>query len=68
MLNPIISFSGNHKSGKSTLSLIISFCLAQKNKKILLLDADFMKQDLSIILKQKMKQDFTKKKNINKKL
>lgn len=67
MLNPIISFSGNHKSGKSTLSLIISFCLAQKNKKILLMDADFMKQDLSIILKQKMKQDFTKKKNINKK-
>lgn len=67
MLTPIISFSGNHKSGKSTLSLIISFCLAQKNKKILLMDADFMKQDLSIILKQKMKQDFTKKKNINKK-
>lgn len=67
MLTPIISFSGNHKSGKSTLSLIISFCLAQKNKKILLVDADFMKQDLSIILKQKMKQDFTKKENRNKK-
>lgn len=67
MSTPAISFSGNHKSGKSTLSLIISFCLSQKNKKVLLMDADLSKQDLSIILKQKTRQNFSKKKKEDRK-
>ena len=39
------------KSGKSTLALIISQYLAEKNHKVLLIDGDLEKQDLSIILK-----------------
>lgn len=63
--NKIITFSGNYKSGKSTLALIISQCLSEKKYKILLIDADLEKQDLSIILKKnKWKKNKTNKKKI----
>ena len=52
MSTKIITFSGNNKSGKSTLSLIISQYLSTKNKKVLLIDGDLEKQDLSFILKK----------------
>ena len=52
MSTKIITFSGNNKSGKSTLSLIISQYLSTKNKKVLLIDRDLEKQDLSFILKK----------------
>ena len=51
----IITFSGNSKSGKTTLSLLISQCLTDKKYKVLLIDADFEKHDLSIILRKDRK-------------
>lgn len=67
MLTKIITFSGNYKSGKSTLSLIISQCLSEKNNKVLLIDGDLETQDLSIILKKGKWKDYKDNKNRNKK-
>lgn len=53
----IISFSGNYKSGKSTLSLIIGQYLAEKNYKVLLIDGNLEKSDLTEILNSKKKKD-----------
>ncbi len=69
MSTKIITFSGNNKSGKSTLSLIISQYLSTKNKKVLLIDGDLEKQDLSFILKKNksiFSPFFKNKKNQNK--
>ena len=52
MLTKIITFSGNYKSGKSSLALIISQYLAREYNKVLLIDGDMEKQDLNIILKK----------------
>lgn len=52
MSTKIITFSGNHKSGKTTISLIIGQCLAAKKHKVLLIDGDLEKQDLNFILNQ----------------
>ncbi len=52
MLTKIITFSGNHQSGKTMLSLITSWYASQKSKKTLLIDTDLNKQDLSLILKK----------------
>lgn len=49
--NKIITFSGNYKSGKTTLTLIIAQYLAKENNKVLMIDGDLEKQDLSTILK-----------------
>ena len=57
MLNKIITFSGNAKSGKTTLALIISQCLSNQNYRVLLVDGDFEKHDLSIILKNDLKRE-----------
>ena len=57
MLNRIITISGNSKSGKTSLTLIISQYLSKKNYKVLLVDADFKKQDLSFILKREFRRD-----------
>lgn len=46
----IITFSGSSESGKTTLSIISSFQLAQKNNKVLLIEADLKKQDISLLL------------------
>ncbi len=62
MSTKIISFSGNYKSGKTTLSLIISQWLAEKNYKVLLIDGDLEKKDLSFILR-KNRNNFYKKRN-----
>lgn len=62
----IISFSGNNKSGKTTLSLIISQCLTDKKYKVLLIDADFEKNDLSVILRRDRKLNYKRKKYKNK--
>ena len=59
----IITFSGNNKSGKTTISLMVSRILSEKNNKVLLIDGDFEKQDLSIILKYKENIKFKKLKN-----
>lgn len=59
----IITFSGNYKSGKSTISLIISQYLAEENNKVLLIDGDIEKQDLSIILKKEKYKNNRKGKN-----
>lgn len=56
MFPKIITFSGNSKSGKTTLALIASYYLAQENKKVLLVDADFEKQDLSFLFKKEKKR------------
>ena len=52
MSTKMITFSGNYKSGKTTLALIISQYLTDKNYKVLLIDGDLEKQDLSFILKK----------------
>ena len=52
MLTKIITFSGNYKSGKSSLALIISQYLAREYNKVLLIDGDMEKQDLNIIEKK----------------
>lgn len=61
MSTKIVSFSGNHKSGKSTFALIIGQYLSEKNYKVLLVDIDIEKQDLSIILKKNYKEKKNKK-------
>lgn len=67
MSTKIVTFSGNYKSGKSTLSLIISQYLCNENNKVLLIDGDFEKQDLSIILKkERIKRNKKEKNKINK--
>lgn len=63
----IITFSGNYKSGKSTLALVISQYLAEENYKVLLIDGDLENQNLSIILKnKKCKKSRKRKSKINK--
>ena len=62
MSTKIIVFSGNYKSGKSILSLITSHYLSREKFKILLIDADLEKQDLSILFK---KHEKCKKKEMN---
>lgn len=66
MSTKIITFSGNSKSGKTTLSLIISQYLSEKNYKVLLIDGDFEKNDLSLILKRNKRKKNYLKKNKNK--
>ena len=72
METKIITFSGNYKSGKTTLSLVFSNYLKNENKKILLIDMDLEKQDLITILKkdkylEKIKKQITfGKKNFEK--
>lgn len=63
MSTKIITFFGNYKSGKSTLSLIISQYLSDRNYSVLLVDGDFEKKDLSIILKKDKKRNYKKRKN-----
>lgn len=63
MLTKIITFSGNYKSGKSTLALIVSQYLAKENYKVLLVDCDLEKQDLSFILKAEKYRNCKKRKN-----
>ena len=53
MLKKIITFSGNYKSGKTTLALATSYYLSKKKYRVLLIDGDFEKQDLSIVLRSK---------------
>lgn len=62
----IITISGNYKSGKSTLALIITKYLVEKNNKVLLIDGDLEKRDLSTILKKEKYK--TNKKNKYKKI
>ena len=64
MSNKIITFSGNTKSGKTTLALIISQYLSNMNYKVLIVDADLQKQDLNTILSR----DIKSKNNYKKKL
>ena len=52
MSTKIITFFGNEKSGKSTLSLIMSHYLAKEKNKVLLIDGDRQKKTLSIWLKK----------------
>ena len=65
--NQIITFSGNYKSGKTTLSFIISKYLSEKNKRILLIDGDMQKKDLSILLKKDKKEYLNKIKKLKNK-
>ena len=58
MLTKIITFSGNDKSGKSTLALIMSQYLSEQNYKVLLIDGDLEKQDLVTILSKQRQNDF----------
>lgn len=66
MSTKIITFSGNNKGGKTTLSLIISQYLCEKNYKVLIIDGDLEKKDLSIILKNKWKNNKKKNNNLKK--
>lgn len=80
METKIITFSGNYKSGKTTLSLVFSNYLRNENKKILLIDMDLEKQDLITILKKDKylekikkqiifeKKNFEKNKKLNEKI
>lgn len=58
----IISFSGDYKTGKSTLALIISQYLSAKNYKVILIDGDLEKQDLEKVLKNEIKKGYKNKK------
>ena len=60
----VITFSGNYKSGKSTLALAISQCLSKENEKVLLIDGDLEKQDLSILLKKEKSNKKTNEKKL----
>ena len=62
MSTKIITFSGNYKSGKTTLALIIGQQLSEKNYKVLLIDGDLEKQDLTSILGRKVKENERKNK------
>ena len=53
----IITISGNSKSGKTSLTLIISQYLSEMDYKVLMVDADLKKQDLSFILKKSFRRD-----------
>lgn len=67
MSTKMVSFSGNYKSGKSTLALIVSQCLSERKYKVLLVDGDIEKQDLSIILKKNHKENKNTKRKFRKK-
>lgn len=62
MSTKIITFSGNYKSGKTTLALIIAQQLSEKNYKVLLIDGDLEKQDLTSILEKRVKENERKNK------
>lgn len=66
MSTKIVSFSGSYKSGKTTLALVVSEYLSKRNYKILLVDGDLEKQDLSIILKRYSRKDNKQNKDKNK--
>ncbi len=63
----IITFLGGNKSGKSTISFVISQYLSRMRYKVLLIDGDMEKQDLSIIIKgfENKKLKTYKNNNIN---
>lgn len=52
-INKIIIISGNNKSGKSIISILVSFYLSEKNKKVLLIDFNFKNNKIKKILKNK---------------
>lgn len=62
MLTKIITFSGNYKSGKTSLSLIISQRLSEKSYKVLVIDGDLEKNDLTTILKKEIEKKIKRKK------
>lgn len=67
----MITLVGAKETGKTSLALKISSTLEKKNNKVLLVDMDFDKKDLSKILEKKLKNNKTKNKKIlikNKKL
>lgn len=75
-LNKMITFSGNYKSGKSTIALMISQYLSERDYKVLLIDGDLEKQDLKTIIKKGNKNNlknytdkksYKNKKKLNKK-
>lgn len=57
----IITFIGGAKTGKSLMSLILANYLMKNNYKILLIDADILKKDISTILGIKIKNKKQKK-------
>jgi len=60
----IVTFSGNYKSGKSTIAFIICQYLSKENNSVLLIDGDMEKSDLSFLLKKdKKKRNIKIKKN-----
>ena len=63
----IITFLGGNKSGKSTISFVISQYLSRMRYKVLLIEGDMEKQDLSIIIKgfENKKLKTYKNNNIN---
>ena len=67
MLNKIITFSGNYKSGKTTLALAICHYLSLKKYRVLLVDCDFEKQDLRTILRNKYGVNINENKYIKRK-
>lgn len=67
----MITLVGAKETGKTSLALKISSTLEKKNNKVLLVDMDFDKKDLSKILEKKLENNKTKNKKIlikNKKL
>ena len=62
MSTKIITFSGNIQSGRSALALIISYILSKENNKVLLIDGDIKKQDLSFLLRDYKKKNLRNKK------
>ncbi len=65
IINKTITISGNNKSGKSTIAFIMAQILANENYKVLLVDGDLEKQDLSVIIKSTQKENIISKKLIN---
>ncbi len=62
--NKIIKIIGSPKTGKTTITLILSETLAKKNKKILLVDLDKNKKDLTkrLLIKNKIIKKYKNKK------
>lgn len=54
---PIIIMDGNHGSGKSIISTVISYQISKMNKKVLLIDCDIEKGNIHTILQVKKEQD-----------
>ena len=64
MLNKIITFSGNNKSGKTSLAIILSKYLTNKNYKVLIVDVNLNKKNINPNIKNKILENIKTKNKV----